>query len=533
MTIGLGKAKEIDSLIVVWPKGNYQELKNIKANQSLTLNEDESHGNYYSERRHNNGPGYLENAKLNIAYQHKDNSFVEFNRDPLIPYMNCYQGPDVSVADVNSDGLDDVFLSGAKGISGKLFIQNPDGNFELSENTSFQNDNLSEDVKHLFLDVDGDGDKDLIVVSGGNEFKKGVPLQPRLYLNTNGNFNLKSNAFGDIELNGSALVNVDIDGDGDQDLFIGSNSVPWKFGRTPINYIFVNDGKGNFQPNKLNDLGLVQDAVFVDVNGDSKKDLIVAGYWMPITILINTPKGFKKLETPSLDRTNGLWNCLIAEDFDNDGDIDLFAGNWGLNTRLRASEEQPITMYLNDFDNNGSVDPVISYYYDGKETPFSTKEELTKHFPFINKKYLSFTEFSKAPFKDIFDKGKLDNAQKKYIYTYFENVGDNKFITKKIPNLIQSSCVNAMFVEDFDKNGFNDILLVGNRYDINTQLGRLDASHGQLLMNFDGKWILDKTSNFSIDGPARAIKKINVKNEEYLIVGINNDSLQILKKSLK
>lgn len=537
LTVGLGNSIKIDSMVIIWPKGNYQVLKNIDANQDLTINEDESSGNYYIESSGLKKEGYYQNSKLNIAYKHIDNSFVEFNRDPLIPYMNCYQGPDISVSDVNGDGLEDLFLSGAKGISGKLYFQNSEGDFSLVESTPFHKDNLSEDVKHLFLDVDNDNDNDLIVISGGNEFKKGVPLQPRMYINTNGDFTFKPEAFVNIEINGSVIVADDIDGDGDNDLFVGSNSAPWKFGVTPVNYFFENDGNGNFKPIPMNDLGLVQDAVFVDINNDSRKDLVCVGYWMPITILINTDKGFVKSKNESLAYTNGLWNCLKAEDFDKDGDIDLLAGNWGLNTRLNASKEYPITLYLNDYDDNGSIDPVISYHYNGVETPFSTKEELTKYFPFLNKKYLSYKEFSKAEFKDLFDKKKLIDANNKYIYTlastYFENDGNNSFKIKEIPRLVQSSSIHAMYVEDFDNNGFKDILLAGNRYDVNTQLGRLDASHGQLLMNYKGKLVLDNTSNFSIDGPARAIKKINVKNEEYIVIGINNDSLQFLKKSIK
>jgi len=536
-TIGLGNSKKIDSMLIIWPKGTFQVLRDIEINQALIVNEDESRGNYYKDYLDIKKEGFFQNSKLNIAYKHIDNSFVEFNRDPLIPYMNCYQGPDISVSDVNGDGLEDLFLSGAKGVSGKLYLQNSEGDFTLLEHAPFYKDNLSEDVKHLFIDIDNDNDNDLIVISGGNEFKKGTPLRPRLYINSKGDFRLKPEAFENIEINGSVIVADDIDGDGDNDLFVGSNSVPWQFGITPVNYFFENDGNGNFKPIPIDDLGLVQDAVFVDINNDSRKDLICVGYWMPITILINTDNGFVKSKNESLTYTNGLWNCLKAEDFDNDGDIDLLVGNWGLNTRLNASKENPITLYLNDYDDNGSIDPVISYYYDGIETPFSTKEELTKHFPFLNKKYLSYTEFSKAKFRDIFDKKKLINANKKYIYTlatsYFENDGKNSFKIRAIPNLIQSSSIHTMYVEDFDKNGYKDILLAGNRYDLNTQLGRLDASHGQLLMNHKGKLVLDNTSNFSIDGPVKAIKKINVKNQEYIVIGINNDSLQFLKKSNK
>lgn len=294
LNLGLGKAKRIDSLIVIWPKGNYQILQNIAVNSTLILNENNSKNNYYQEFKSEDNGRILQNSKLNINYRHRDNSFVEFTRDPLIPYMNTYQGPDISISDVNNDGLEDVFLSGAKTKPSQLYIQNNFGSFLLSNEEIFKIDQLNEDVKHLFFDADKDQDQDLIVVSGGNEFKTGKPLQPRLYINELGNFTKKETAFSKIELNASTIIAEDIDNDGDQDLFIGSNSIPHQFGKTPINYLFINSGEGNFESIELNNLGLVQDAVFVDINNDNKKDLIVAGYWMPITFLINSDKGFKK-----------------------------------------------------------------------------------------------------------------------------------------------------------------------------------------------------------------------------------------------
>jgi hypothetical protein len=534
LTIGLGKSKKIDSLVVVWPKGNYQTLKNILVNSTISLKEIDSKGNFHRENKSIKNQGHLENSRLKINYKHQDNSFVEFTRDPLIPYMNTYQGPDLSVADINKDGLDDIFLSGAKTKPSQLFIQETDGTFSNSNEAVFTMDKLNEDVQHCFFDADSDNDLDLIVISGGNEFKNGKTLQPRLYLNNSGKFIKKEGAFTNIELNGSVLISDDIDNDGDQDLFIGSNSIPHHFGKTPLNYIFVNDGKGNFTSNELNDIGLVQDATFVDLNGDSQKDLILAGYWMPIKILINTNKGFVDSKNESLYSTNGLWNCLKAHDFDNDGDLDIIAGNWGLNTRLKATYEEPITLYLNDFDDNKTIDPVMTYYHQNKEICFSTKQELTSQIPFLNKKFLSYTEFAKADLKDLFSDEKLRASEKKHVYrletTYFENVGNNSFSIKKLPLLSQISSVHCMYVEDFDNNGFKDVILAGNRYDLNTQLGQLDASHGQLLLNYNGNFTIDSSNSFNIQGPARAIEKIKIKNEDHFIIGINNDSLQTIKK---
>lgn len=536
LTVGIGKVPKVDSLLVIWPEGNYQVLKNLNVNTTISLREKSAKGNFYNIKdslKFNTKP-FLKNKKIDLPYKHQDNSFVEFTRDPLVPYMNTYQGGDISVADINDDGLEDVFLSGAKTKASQLFVQNDNGSFSLINEEVFKKDAMSEDIKHCFFDVDGDADKDLIVVSGGNEFKKGKPLQPRLYINNAGKFTKKEDAFYGIEVNASCIKSNDIDNDGDIDIFIGSNSLPHKFGKTPINYFFKNDGQGNFESTEMNDLGLVQDAVFIDINNDNKKDLVAVGYWMPVTILLNSKNGFHKVEKLPLTYTNGLWNCVSTEDFDNDGDMDLIVGNWGTNTRLKASKEQPIKLYLNDFDDNGSIDPIITYYHQNKEVFFSTKEELTKQLPFLNKKYLSYTDFAQADFKNVLPKRKVNSALKKEIYTlkttYFENIGNSKFKAKELPFLAQISSVNAMYIEDFDANGFKDVLLAGNRYDINTQLGRLDASHGQLLMNYNGNFKISHKNSFTIDGPAKAIKKIKINNEEHYLIAINNDSLRVLKK---
>jgi hypothetical protein len=281
----------------------------------------------------------------------------------------------------------------------------------------------------------------------------------------------------------------------------------------------------------------VHDAQWLDINKDNFKDLIIVGHWMPITIFLNENGFLKKMENNGLENSNGLWNTIESADFDQDGDIDFVIGNWGLNSRWQASFEQPLKLYRNDFDNNGKIDPVITYFYNGKETIFATKDELTKQIPSLNKKYLSYASFAKSTISDLFSKEKLESATLKNVYSLssslLKNNGDGQFEIIPLPLLAQISSVNTIQIDDFNSDGFQDVLLAGNNYEINTQFSRLDASHGVVLLN-------DKKGNLTADlklsqqvqitGAARDIQKIKIKNNWYYLIAKNNDSIQILQK---
>ena len=237
-----------------------------------------------------------------------------------------------------------------------------------------------------------------------------------------------------------------------------------------------------------------------------------------------------------LDFTNGWWNTIIAEDFDNDGDTDLVCGNWGLNTKLKASIQKPVSLYSYDFDENGTVDPIVTYFHKDKETPFASKDELVKQLPYLNKEYLSYKNFARASLKDLFTAPKLSKASKKEVYElascYFENEGNGKFKKKELPLIAQSSCIQSIAVNDFNKDGFKDLLIVGNNYEISTQLGRMDALHGLILQNNqNGGFVMVKQQNFDVSGPARDLKNISISGRDYYIVTINNDSPIILAKN--
>ena len=537
--LGLGDATIIDSLQIIWSTNAYETLKNVQTNQEIEVFYKDAAKNYLHTAIKKQ-PSFLVNKDSILSFKHKDSQSLEFNRDQIIPYASTNLGPHIAVSDINNDGLEDLFISGGKSQASELFIQNKKGQFASVQDSVFKNTAIHEDVYAVLFDANGDDFKDLLVVSGGNEFKKGTPLQPKLYINYQGKFKRDTIQFTTIEINASKVRAIDIDNDGDKDISIVSNILPWQFGKTPTHYIFENDGLGNFT-NVTQKFGLdfkesgnIRDIVWKDLNNDSFLDAIVAGYWMPIKVFLNDGKKLILQKNTQLEKTNGWWNTIKVADFDKDGDLDFIAGNWGLNTRLKASENEPITLYSNDFDDNGSVDPVITYYYQKQETPFASKDELVKQLPFLNKKYLSYKDFANASFTELLPKEKIKGAYKKQVFElgscYFENVGNNTFKKHQLPFMAQVSSVNDIALDDFNNDGFTDVLLVGNNYNINTQLGKLDASHGLILLNnTEGFFNESLDQDFNISGEARNIETLKIKEELFYVISINNDTPIFLK----
>ena len=531
--LGLGDAKVIDSLEIIWSTNAHETLRDIKPNQEIVVYYKNALKNYSYEAL-GKQPSFFVNKDSIVDFKHKDLQSLEFNRDQIIPYASTNLGPHIAVSDINNDGLEDFFIGGGKSQSSQLFIQNKKGKFTSEQSDTFKNDAIHEDVSAVLFDANGDNFEDLLVVSGGNEFKNGAPLQPKLYINYKGKFKRDTVQFKNTETNASKVSAIDIDNDGDMDISILSNIVPWQFGKTPTQYIFENDGQGNFKDVTSNfgidfkESGNVTDIVWVDLNEDNFLDAIVVGYWMPIKVFMNDGKKLTLQKNTQLQKTNGWWNSIKANDFDKDGDIDFIVGNWGLNTRLKATPDEPITLYSNDFDDNGTIDPVITHFYQKQETPFASKDELVKQIPFLNKKYLSYKDFANASFTDLLPKEKIYEAYKKQIFElgscYFENLGNTTFKKHQLPFMAQISSVNDIALDDYNNDGFMDVFLVGNNYNINTQLGKLDASHGIILLNnkigfFDES--LDQ--DFNISGEARNIQKLLINNEMFYVISINND----------
>ncbi len=538
--VGLGQNKFLDSLTVIWPNGHFQTLKEISANQKITLNIQDAKEQYASDSSFKTNI-YLTTIDSVLDFKHTDRASLEFLRDPLVPWANTNEGPDVSVADINNDNLDDLFIGGAKGQASQLYIQQ-EASFISAQKDLFEKDKLSEDTSHVFFDADGDNDKDLIVVSGGNEFRTGKPLRPRLYINKNGSFIKDSIQFSKTEMNASKVLAEDFDNDGDFDILITSDQIPWQFGSTPKQRLFKNDGNGNFQEitktvsKKLQTIGNVKDASWADVDNNGYKDLILVGYWMSPSIFLNNGHTLELQENNDLKHTKGLWNTILADDFDNDGDIDFIAGNWGTNSKFQVSKKQPLTLYSIDFDDNGTKDPVVTSYMDGKELPFASKDELVKQMPFLNKKFLSYKSFAKASLKDLLSQEKLSKADKKQVNTlasiHFINDGKGSFSINQLASIAQSSTIHDMITEDFNNDGFKDLFIVGNSYEISTQLGRMDALHGVFLLNDkNGHFYWDSEAKIDVPGAARNIEKITIKNKEYYVVTINNDVPIFLFKS--
>lgn len=549
--IGLGNVSTIDELTVIWPGGASQTLRNVSANQTLTVKQTNALDQFDYTNFSNRSPDQpiFQDASIALSpnFRHEENDFVEFNREPLMPHMVSAEGPKLALGDVNGDGAVDFFVGGAKWQPGALYLQKQDGSFAKDPQAIFQQDSLYEDTDAAFFDADQDGDLDLLVVSGGNEFSLGKePNRPRLYINDGqGRFARAEGKMPDITLTASVVLAFDYDLDGDTDLFLGARAVPSNYGDTPQSYLLENDGEGNFtdvtsqKASALSNIGMVKNATIADMNGDGTNDLILACEWSPIQILLNKNNGFEpmKLAGSGLENKLGWWNTVIAADFDGDGDQDLIAGNLGLNSKLRATPEQPIRMYYADFDDNGKKEQLLTYYLQGKEYLFYTYDEVTKQLPYIKKRYLKYADFANADLTDLIERSKLDKATvfeaNYFASAYIENLGNGEFAVKALPTSVQFSTVNAGLVRDFDRDGNLDVLLAGNFYEINIQMGRYDASYGQLLRgNGDGTFISLSLaeSGLRMVGQIRDLEMMTLADGRQIIMAARNqDRLQMLE----
>ncbi|WP_340199758.1 VCBS repeat-containing protein [Ascidiimonas sp. W6] len=537
---GIGNNKTIDSLIITWPDQRLEKRSQIASNQTLLLEHKNANSNTPLRLNTKKENRYLKNSQDSLKFKHREYATLEFNRDPLIPFVYTNQGPDIAVADINQDTIQDLFICGGKKQVSALYIQNEEGNFTSIANEVFNEDSINEDTGAAFFDADNDGDLDLIVVSGGNEFKSGKPLNPRLYLNQNSVFTKDSIQFKELFVNASGVTTPDLNNDGFLDICITSNQLPAQYGKTPHQYFLLNNGNGKFSDvtttlsTTFQSLGNIQDIIWADLNNDQIPEAIAVGHWMPISVLKSEQGKFELAKETHLAHTNGWWNTVKVADFDKDGDQDIIAGNWGFNTRFTASPEAPIKLYRNDFDDNGRIEPLITYFYRGEETLFATKDDLVKQLPPLNKKFLSYKSFAEASLSDFFSAKKIEDAYKKQVTElascYFENLGNGTFKKHLLPLQAQLSSVHDMVVEDFNKDGYPDVFLAGNEYEVSTQLSRLDASHGLLLLNnTKGGFEAVLSQNFKLSGPVRTLKKIIIKNKPCIIAGINNGMPIILE----
>ncbi|MGB5403066.1 MAG: VCBS repeat-containing protein [Robiginitalea sp.] len=536
--IGLNQAKSLDSVVVIWPGGAFEKRQGLPVGNAITLKQEDARGNYYSR----SAPESLWQTRDSvIPFVHRENTSLDFDREPLIAYARSNQGPAISVGDVNRDGTDDLFVSGAKRQAGSLFLQGPEGTFSTTVPEPFAQDALSEDTGHVFFDADGDEWLDLLVVSGGNEFAQGPAMRPRFYRNRSGRFEKDSLAFEGFSINASAVDTIDIDQDGDLDIFISSDAVPGAFGKTPEHGFFENDGTGRFTAvsagliPELQTYGPIDDFSWADLNGDGSMDLVVAGHWGPVAVFYNTGSGWERRTNSGLDASNGWWNCIEVTDIDQDGDLDLIAGNWGLNSKFRASPETPLTLYRSDFDQNGSEEPVVTYFHKGVETPFASRDELGKQMPFLNKKYRTYHDFAGATLEELFGAEALRKAEKKEVFELrscvFLNDGHGQFEKIPLPNIGQASTIYDFLPEDVDGDGDTDLILIGNLHEMSTQLGRLDAFQGLVLKNNGaGSFSWAPEMALPVSGAGRVIEPLRIENKAHYIIGRNNAAPLFLSK---
>ncbi len=545
LNFGLGQVSIIDSIIVLWPDQSITKTFNIKPNQELILQQEESQSIAWKEDAPKlTGQIFTEIGDSTLLFNHQENVFVDFDRDRLIYHMLSTQGPRICVGDVNNDGREDFFIGGAANMPSALFVQGTNGTFKSTNQDLFLREKASEDLDCIFFDADSDGDQDLYVARGGNEFLLNSNLLvDQLYINDGtGTFSRSPQYLPTFKMESTACVQAaDYDQDGDQDLFVGIRVIPGYYGLPAQGYLLNNDGNGIFRdatkqlaPEMLN-LGMITDALWMDLDDDNDEDLVVVGEWMPITLFFNDRGMFRKsvLELGGR-KTHGWWNCLRAGDFDRDGDQDLIIGNHGLNTRFRASQEKPVELFVNDFDKNGTPEPIITQYNGEQSYPLALRHDLVMQLPHLKKKYQLYANYREQTINDIFPEESVKTSVHQAAYElrtiYLENKGKGKFREHSLPTEVQFSPVYGLLVHDFDGDDHLDLLLGGNLYEVKPEVGRYDASQG-LLLKGDGKHhfkaVHGRESGFQSQGQIRDLALIHIAGKPKVLVARNKASLQI------
>jgi enediyne biosynthesis protein E4 len=544
MTIGVGTVPVIDEIRVRWPDGKESIVTNTPSNHTIIMQQQSA----VQKDGHTLNPdaSLLQDvfAASGIDFKHSENnSFIDFKVQRLIPYQASRLGGRLAVADINNDGNEDVYFGGATGQSGVLFLGTDHGTFSRSASQPWQADAMCEDMGAVFFDADMDGDKDLYVVSGGNEYGSGDPLyHDRLYINEGGGvFTKNSVALPSAETtSGSCVVPGDFDNDGDLDLFVGGRIAAQMYPYTPKSYILRNDSKAGAakftdvteQLNKEIQLaGMVCDAVWVDINKDHWPDLVLAGEWMPVRVFQNeNGQGFKEITANAgLGDSEGWWSRIVQADVDADGDIDLLLGNAGANLQYHASVKEPLEFFIQDINNDGGPDPLLTYFIQGKRFPAVSLDELLEQVASLRKKFYKYADYANAGIEDIVGKKELKQSNYLRIVTlrssWLENNGQGKFAIKPLPDDVQASMINGFVYDDFDNDGQKELLSAGNFYPYKVEWGRSDAFMGGLLKFSGGQASMYKSGiPLWLTGDIRDITVVHNRNgKKRIIVSRNND----------
>ncbi|WP_370174265.1 VCBS repeat-containing protein [Leeuwenhoekiella palythoae] len=544
LTIGLGNAQIVEELKIIWPAGKISGLKNVKVDQTLVIDEEDAISNFDSVSGETNTLLKDVTAASKLSYTHQENSYQDFNSENLILYRASMLGGNASVADLNNDGNDDIYFEAAKDQPGVLYLGKPDGTVEIfNDNQPWLDPQAitQEDLASLFFDADGDGDLDLYVVSGGNEEFNGNDFyQDRLYLNDgDAKFSEAKDALPDMRFSGGTVKAEDFDNDGDLDLFVGGRISGKNYPMNPKSMLLENTSdkqkvvfkeKRNYD---IENLGMVTDAVWDDLNEDGLPDLIVVGEWMPVTILLNTNGNLSKSDDYNLNNSTGWWTSIVPFDFDNDGDTDYLLGNMGLNSQLKASVEEPMRYYVQDIDNNGRIDPILSYYIQHKNYPLAGRDELIAQAPGLKKHFPYYEDYAKTTTEELLEVAQIKPRFvldiKELRSSVLVNNGKGSFDLQPLPKAVQTSVVQDFIVEDFNSDGIKEVLTAGNFFPFKISLGQMDASFGSLLQFKNGKWFsLKETAQLSLRGDIRDLNTLHfASGVEKLLVTRNNDSASL------
>jgi hypothetical protein len=536
LTFGLGKADKVKSVTVTWFDGRQQQLFDLQPNQMIRL--DYEKAVFAGGAVARDTPLVVSERDTGLDFTHRENKYVDFNAEGLIPHKISAEGPSVCVADVNDDGLEDVYVGGAAGQEAALYLQIRQGertSFIKQQIPAFGADKLAEDVDAIFFDADGDTDPDLYVVSGGGQLNNRENQQDRLYLNQgNGHF-IKDTGLSEITSNGSVVVAADFNEDGALDLFVGSRSLPGSYGLAPDSYLLWNEGMGKFTVDTtsyvspLKGLGMVTDASW----DAREKKLVVVGEWMPVTIINFSGKRLEKREIP---KSSGWWNTLTVSDLDGDGDLDLLVGNLGTNTALQASTDKPLKLLVRDWDKNGSVDPLLAYHKQGEEWLYNGLDELKRQMPVIGGRFTQYKTYAHQTLDRIFSKEELALATIKTAVLLesgvFRNQGGSEYIFEPLPAEVQSAPVYDFLLTDINMDGVRDVLAGGNNSGFAPSIGQLDASYGNLLLGIKAggfRYVPARTSGFAIPGEIRKLKEIAIGDAPCILVGRNNESVEVFR----
>ncbi|PCJ98731.1 MAG: RNA-binding protein [Flavobacteriaceae bacterium] len=536
---GLGNENNIDSLSITWNSGKNQVVYNLKANQVQVL--DEKNAVSIQRTKTKIAPIFKE-ILAPVRHANADVVINDFKRQSLLISQFSHSGPCMTKADVNNDGLEDIIVGGAQNQSTTLFLQNKNGKFRNKKVAIFEEDSIYEDIDIKFFDANNDGNQDVYIASGGyhNLDSQDNNLQDRLYFGDGlGGFSSISKALPEMLVSNGCVAIGDVNNDGYLDIFAGGRVIPGRYPETPKSYLLINDGKGHFSDelsvfNKdLQHFGMLTDALWTDVNEDGKVDLIVVGEWKPLSIFINTgDKLINKTESYFDHPYSGWWNKIETGDFNGDGKVDFIVGNAGTNAQFKASQAQPATMYYKDFDDNGAVDPMLSFYVQGTDYPYLTRGELLGQLAGFKSKYTSYDSYSNATMADVFNQDELKSAKRLEANhmetTLFLSKPDAKFEISPLPIQAQYSSVNAIVVWDINKDGNEDMLLMGNNHHYKLRLGKFDANYGTLLMGngLGGfEYVEQSLSGLDVRGEVKSTLILN----NTLLLGINGEPIKAYK----